>query len=255
MNIIPPVTIKKKQPQEEASNLAGNSFMPPALAQGAYDQVQSNLTGASFDPYELGARKAFQKSAVDARAAVSDANVGRMGQGGAVENQQTIDSAVRSNLTDLYVGMAQGRNEARNTGVTQASNLAEFEQKSGQAALDNAIKLGSVEGTQDAYARMTGMKVDPQSLRLALGDQKFASIAGRIANGATIEQVNAEFGEGTLSADQYDSMVKASQQGQFYSGLSSDEKKFYDNLDASMKLSYEQMSQQDRQFFAGLGSD
>jgi hypothetical protein len=257
LSTLAPITVKKKKDDETvpAVNLGSDSFIPKELASGVYGQAAANLSGSSFDSAEVGARRAFQKQAQNVQAQVSAANLGKMGQGDVEAVQAAGDQANRSAMTDLYLGIAQGKEQAKNLGVDQSLNIGNFEQQAGQAALQNAVNLGSAEGAQAAYANMTGMKIDPQSLRLALGDQKFSSIAGRIAAGATIEQINGEFGAGTLTQDQYDSMGKASQAGQFYAGLGSDEKKFYDNLDATMKLSYEQMSQQDRQYFSGLDAD
>lgn len=105
---------------------------------------------------------------------------------------------------------------------------------------DYAAQYGSDQDVIAAYKSATGKDLDPASvaeirgyarskraqdiqtgdltiegLKGQLGDQKFNSITSRINAGASVDQINQEFGEGTITPDQYSKMFAVSETGKY----------------------------------------
>jgi hypothetical protein len=127
------------------------------------------------------------------------------------------------------------------------------------------LEMGDI-GIEKGSTEVAGMKQ-------AMGADKYNAIANMVNTGATVDQINAQYGAGTLTADQYKSMAAVAptsiatkqfaetigletrkiEEAARQFGITTDQasKQFQDK----MSLDWATMSQQDKQFMASLGLD
>jgi hypothetical protein len=112
-----------------------------------------------------------------------------------------------------------------------------------------------------------------QGMQDKLGSDKYNAIQNMVNTGATIDQINAQYGAGTISADQYASIKSVAattiQTQQFAQTIGLDTAKLAETakefgistdqaatqFQATLAKSYADLNQQDKQFVASLGLD
>jgi uncharacterized pyridoxamine 5'-phosphate oxidase family protein len=267
--------------------------LPGDLATSYKNNLASMLSGDAYSSQATINNEGYVRAASALRARTANANVGRAGQGTAIANMQGTEQGILQTAaaTDLQNQVeTQAMKERGIAGVNTLAgmeqtqeqiNLASDKQASDEKwkAFDQALALGSDEDVLKAYNNASGQNLDMASIaqirgygrkkmendltvedisikgmELKYGADQYKAISDMVATGATLDQVNAKYGNGTLTQAQWDSMRQYSQAGQFYSGLSSDERRFYDSLTQSDRQFYEQLDRSDRQFFEGLAS-
>jgi hypothetical protein len=204
--------------------------------------VSNQLSGKAYDPYETSAQEAMAAAAQNLYSNIGSQFGPAIGQGSAVGAKSAVDQSVLSNLSKTNLGIAQGREETKTSGLSaynqlKATQLAE--KTSNQNDLMNqynaAVDAGSFDTAASIFQQMTGKVLDTRQLKTAqdfknalssaqvksaglgntaleqsIGTDKYNAIQNMVNTGATIDQINNQFGAGTINQSQYDSMRAAS---------------------------------------------
>jgi hypothetical protein len=212
------------------------------LSQDVYKGIGGQVSGEAYTPYRTASNEAMVRAASNLRATTGGQFAPNIGQGSAVRVQQGVEQKVLGAVSQNKIGMAQGEQEMVNQGIknytdvgTLGLNTLKSQQDQGWKTYETAVVAGDFPTAAASYKQLTGKDLDItqmqrtqdylnkkqgmdittgeltiEGLRGQLKDQKFTSIRDRVNAGATKDEINWEFGSGTLNDTSYALMQKAS---------------------------------------------
>jgi hypothetical protein len=249
-------TLIKKKPGDpgydplvdgEANLFSGLKTGGEGYLDSAYKTIGDQVSGEGYQPYRTSANQALSRAATNLRASTGSQFAPNIGQGSAVRAQQATEQNILSKVSDTQLGLAEGEQAMKNTGVSNLinmrsqlqgeqgqvfnQNLATKQNDQGEAwkQYESALSAGDFTTAAGKYKAMTGIDLDTTQLKtaqdalnkktnqelasgeLTLGTQKYNDIQNMVNTGATIDQINGRFGANTLTAAQYANMRGASQ--------------------------------------------
>lgn len=296
-----PEDLANQYTQTLKSMMSGQSYAPN-LAQNNEGFVRAaNELRAKSAAQSVGA--AGQGGAIANQNATENTILGMASQNDL--NNQVATEQVKQAGVGAANTLAGMETQSQQFGVSsgqgqQQINLATLQntQTQGWATYDKAVEAGDFATAAAAYKQATGKDLDTsqfktvqdyrnvkmnqdvttgdltiQGMQDKLGSDKYNAIQNMVNTGATVDQINGQYGAGTLSADQYNSMKSVAattiQTQQFAQTIGLDTAKLAETakefgistdqaatqFQATLAKSYADLNQQDKQFVASLGLD
>lgn len=195
----------------------GNIFAGMPVGGAVDNTVNGMVSGELYAPFQTSSNQALSRAANSLRAQNAQANGGAVGQGLANRSQDAVDQSILTGISDNANKMAQGQIDMRNKGVVLATDIAKENEQSRQ--------FGVTAG-QDADA-LYGY-VDPVTGQRVQGTAALANRSQTLDEAKLVENAR-QFG---ITTD--NDMIR---------------------FRASLKLDYDKLSQEDKQFLASFGLD
>ena len=225
--------------QQGNSNFLTGLSTDNSLYNQATNQIGDMMSGKAYNPFSSAMEESLARAAQQMRAQTAATNAPNVGQGSAVRAQQGTENNIFQNIASTKLQEAQGTQQMQQAGLSAFSGLVGLGQQQQQinlqaqnqqntqqwTAFNSAISAGDFNTAKNSYKALTGLDLNTDQLKntqdLQNTTQKYSAIQSMVATGATMDQINAKFGDGAITADQYKSMFDNSQAGQFTAGLAS----------------------------------
>lgn len=113
-------------PQQQNRNGGALATLPENLANQYQQTLGEMMSGAAFDPYRTQQSAAFTRAAQQARARTANANIGRVGQGTAIAQQQATENAIVQGAGETALNAEIGKQQMQQQGLENANTLAQM---------------------------------------------------------------------------------------------------------------------------------
>ena len=248
------------------------------LSKSVYDTIGSQVSGAAYNPYKTASNDAMARAAANLRATTGTQFAPKLGQGSAVAAQDAVEQSALTGVSQNQIGLAQGEQAMKNQGIANFNstgalglNAMTSNQDQQWKSYQAALAAGDFKTAADTYKAITGNTLSTDQLQLAqknantqtsqaitsgditiagmtakLGTDKYNAIQNMVNTGATVDQINAQYGAGTLSQGQYDSMKAVSSTTLAFNTLAQNDTLTRLGIVSSEKIAFAGLSQQDK---------
>jgi hypothetical protein len=247
-------------PVKDEGALSGLTTSMTAQQPQGYEQAQGltegMMSGAAYQPYRAQQQESFARAAKNLRAQQGAYNAPQIGQGAAVQAQQGVEQNIVEGLGETNRQMAMDEQAMKERGLSAFGDLqgerrteetfqtGQWEKTWGDALLYNdPTSEQGLTTLQDMYEQRYGYRPDMKELQNEREYIRTKREQDVDSYEWEKEKWNKTFG---LDEKQFDEMTR-----QFNINTAEGSRQFNEK----MKLDWEGLSQQDRQFFEGLGFD